>query len=546
MNFTDTALRYAKVGWPVLPIFSIKDGHCACWKGAECTETAKHPIISGGLTNATTDETVIRLWGNLYGTANLAVRTDNLVVVDVDSVKVPEAKAAMSALVAEHPELRDAWIVRTGSGGYHYIFAANPDKPIGNSTSKLGKGIDTRGIGGYIVVPPSVHKSGGHYKWLRKTDELPMVPDWMFDLLSKAKETEGTFTGGGEPIPPHTRHAFFLQLAARLRNLNADEETMYAMMMKENEKRCDPLHDVEDIRKIAEDFAKKNSYDYIGQDIMKFAMQTLTEPTPDATDKTVFTPYTKIHKQDIDWIFPGYIATKKFGLMWGMEGNGKSYTTTGISADISNGKPMPGERLPMGVKPGQVLLIAYEDDPEDTIKERLERCGADMSNIYTVLAKDGSFTYKEFKKIKVAINEMDNLRILFLDPILMYCPGINDNSESEVRGAMTEILQLAAERNFAVVGVKHANKNEDKSWANRISGSRGWSALARTTFLVGHDNTMIQGPDQTYGGMMRTKSNFGMALPLKFQVLDGVFSWAGTDLSMTPERLFPEKEEKKK
>src|SRR5947207_440975 len=60
--------------------------------------------------------------------------------------------------------------VRTGGGGVHLYFVRNAD--VHNSASSLPgvsfplAGIDLRGVGGYVVAPPSRHRAGRRYVWL--------------------------------------------------------------------------------------------------------------------------------------------------------------------------------------------------------------------------------------------------------------------------------------------------------------------------------------------------------------------------------------------
>jgi len=72
----------------------------------------------------------------------------NLVVVDVDIRD--DGMARWAAMVAEHPPLVTACHT-TPSGGLHVFF----DAPEAISNGKLGPGIDIRGVGGQVVVPPS-------------------------------------------------------------------------------------------------------------------------------------------------------------------------------------------------------------------------------------------------------------------------------------------------------------------------------------------------------------------------------------------------------
>ena len=70
----------------------------------------------------------------------------------------------MAILQDEHGQLPGTLESRTGGGGRH-LFFKHDGTPVKNSTGKLGKGLDVRGDGGYVIVPPSVHETGSPYVW---------------------------------------------------------------------------------------------------------------------------------------------------------------------------------------------------------------------------------------------------------------------------------------------------------------------------------------------------------------------------------------------
>ena len=89
----------------------------------------------------------------------------------------------MRALIASHAALPRGAVVRTGSGGWHLLFA-HPGEPVRNSAgTRLGPGIDVRGDGGYVIAPPSRHASGNLYRWNTPPDELPRLPGWLLGLM---------------------------------------------------------------------------------------------------------------------------------------------------------------------------------------------------------------------------------------------------------------------------------------------------------------------------------------------------------------------------
>ncbi len=77
--------------------------------------------------------------------------------------------------------------VLTGGGGEHLYFTTTRD--IQKSEGRVGKDIDVRGFGGYLILPPSSHESGDNYRfkdgaaWREAADNMGEVPEWLAKLM---------------------------------------------------------------------------------------------------------------------------------------------------------------------------------------------------------------------------------------------------------------------------------------------------------------------------------------------------------------------------
>ena len=176
------AVAYAQLGWAIVPLHAaLKGGGCDCLC-APCPSTGKHPVTRHGLKDATKDESALRAtWTNRPG-ANVGVATgavSSIFVLDVDPQHGGDESFAK--LVAEHGPLPATRTVKTGGGGRHYYFK-HPGGKVRNSVKKLGAGLDVRGDGGYVVAPPSTHKSGGLYEWLDEREPAD-APAWLLALV---------------------------------------------------------------------------------------------------------------------------------------------------------------------------------------------------------------------------------------------------------------------------------------------------------------------------------------------------------------------------
>lgn len=180
------AMIHAARGWRVFPL----------------VPRDKVPAICGGkgCLDATTDLGQIgRWWQGRFAGRNIGIatgRASGIVVGDVDARS--GGFDTMRRLVAEHGPIPPTLRAKT-AGGVHLYFAA-PATPIRSAAHVLGAGVDTRGEGGYVVGPPSVHPSGARYHWI--TQHAPAVmPAWMLALTERSAPTRDPFKGARLEVP---------------------------------------------------------------------------------------------------------------------------------------------------------------------------------------------------------------------------------------------------------------------------------------------------------------------------------------------------------
>lgn len=197
------ALSYARRGWHVFPLYEPRAGQCTCPRGASCPSPGKHPRISGGLKDATTDESVIIAWWQRWPAANVGIRTgavSGINVVDVDIRHLgDETIADLEKASGSLPLTVEAF---TGNGSHQYY---RYDEKWRTGSNILGQGLDIRSDGAYVVAPPSLHESGREYCWNvdAHPDDVALAsaPAWMRTLARPVKADpaspppEGLFEG---------------------------------------------------------------------------------------------------------------------------------------------------------------------------------------------------------------------------------------------------------------------------------------------------------------------------------------------------------------
>lgn len=167
-----------------------------------------------------------------------------IVVVDTDLKpdKGINGEESLRALEAQHGSLPETVMQMTGGGGYQRFYR-HPGGVIKTSASLLGVGVDIRGDGGYVLVPPSVHPHiSRQYAWelSHHPEETALVdlPSAWVTLLQSPSNGKRTYSEEGNPIREGQRNDTLFRLACSLRAKSMSEAAILAALLAENATRC--------------------------------------------------------------------------------------------------------------------------------------------------------------------------------------------------------------------------------------------------------------------------------------------------------------------
>lgn len=145
------AVAYAELGWPVFPLVP--------------GDKIPYPR-SSGFKDATTDPALVRQWWTKVPDCNIGIATGHVFdALDIDFV----SKAGVATGAAQHwPDVRDSGalpdvhgVAVTPRGGMHVLLVPTG----GGNLAGFRPGLDYRGLGGYVVAPPSRRADGARYEW---------------------------------------------------------------------------------------------------------------------------------------------------------------------------------------------------------------------------------------------------------------------------------------------------------------------------------------------------------------------------------------------
>jgi bifunctional DNA primase/polymerase-like protein/primase-like protein len=174
-------------------------------------------------------------------------------VIDVDG---PDAEHELQRL--DLPATVEAVTAR----GKHLYFKY-PGTLIRNTTGKIAPGVDTRGDGGYVLAPPSIHPSGALYRWSPNgARTAAAAPD---QLIAKISErTNGKATPPAEwqqlfmaDIPEGQRDCTLTRMTGKLLRHCVNAADVLGIMQAINVARCKPPLPPEDIERIVESIAER-------------------------------------------------------------------------------------------------------------------------------------------------------------------------------------------------------------------------------------------------------------------------------------------------
>jgi hypothetical protein len=227
----------------------------------------------------------------------------------------------------------------------------------------------------------------------------------------------------------------------------------------------------------------------------------------------------------------------------GSPGLGKSTLTADLAARLSRGT--------LTGAPSSALILTGEDPLTRVVRPRLEAAGADLNRVHFGAIKRGGFETPLVLPDNIAdLRELvleHAAELVAIDPLTAHLAGkINSWKDQSVREALAPLHRLADETGAAVIVVAHLNKGQGSDPLDRLGGSIGIPAAARSVLLLARDPDDPEGEVGSRRVLAHVKSNLSepapsLALELETKTLDsgvetvaikqlGVSDYAGSQL----------------
>lgn len=243
---------------------------------------------------------------------------------------------------------------------------------------------------------------------------------------------------------------------------------------------------------------------------------------------------------DVRWLWPDRIPFGKLTLLVGDPSVGKSFLSLDIATRLSTGVGWP-DRQCVPITPRHTVIITAEDDLGDTVRPRLDAAGANVDRITAVTGakrtRQGGCDWLCLDLDMVALAEhveATQAGLLILDPITAYFSTKRDShSNTDVRGILGPLADLASKHGCAVLAITHLNKGKAGRALYRAMGSLAFIAAARASWLVARDPE-----DEARRLVLPIKMNL-VPNPsgLAFEIVDGRLEWSPDRIDVDPDAV---------
>jgi hypothetical protein len=193
----------------------------------------------------------------------------------------------------------------------------------------------------------------------------------------------------------------------------------------------------------------------------------------------------------IDWLWQNWIALGKVSVLAGDGGRGKSTILCDLTARATTGNTWPDGGPQCA--PASVIILAAEDDVGDTLAPRLLAAGADLARVFVIRSvrdesqrRRGFNLQADLERLEAEIRKHDNVRLVIIDPVSSYLGKVDSHKNSDVRGVLEPLGEMASRLSVAILCNNHFSKGGGSA-NSRIIGSVAFTAQARAVFIVTPD-----------------------------------------------------------
>lgn len=476
------ALAYAAEGKPVFP----------------CVPGGKSPATPNGFKDATTDPAQIDSWWS-QADYNIGICPNDIgcYVVDLDP---PAGEQSWSALLAPEGLAEiETLIVRTPRGGRHLWFKGE----LPTTASRLGPKIDTRGRGGYVLLPPSYSQEFNQHYQQENDREIQTAPAFIGEAL-KARAEAVSAAHAALDLPAAIERAI-VHLASEVGNgrvavegsggndqtyrtactilqlgLSPDKAT--ELLLEHWNGHCQPAWDADELEAIVQ-----NAANYAQNEAGAFAVAPAAETFSTALDKlpkhSKPQARARFTLRQIDaimamkeprWLIPGLLQDRSTALLVGITGSYKSFIALDLALSIATASQT------FGATPEAGAVVYATSEGLYGMKPRIQswqlaHADKNPTDFYLVEAPMIMIDTdpQEFGDLIANGLGGKKLKLIILDTTAKAMVGLNENDARDVGRFVRFCDSLVEAFDCCVLAIHHKS---DKANASDIRGNSAFRA----------------------------------------------------------------------
>lgn len=355
MNNTNIALEYVDSGWSILPV----------------KPEDKRPYMTNWLqyTRTRANKQSVANWFNTLSGAGIGVvtgRISNMVVLDIES----DCPYPIEDILKKYPTQMYS---RTGSGGYHLFYQYPTNVPRVANRVGIFERADLRADGGFIVLPPTIHPSGGRYEWIKR-GPLGAFPMALLDMRSQPKvQNEGWITEALRGVSEGGRNDACARLAGYFFKKGINSDIVESLLLEWNE-RNDPPMPVHEVRTTIKSIERSHAnaptqFTSLDYEDDSASAASKAEKQDSTFDVMRMTDYVKGYGGGgVSWLVEDWLPDKSITFLISPPESYKTWLLLDLAVSVSSGTPFLGSYQVNNVGP---TLIIQQEDSHTGLTDRL-------------------------------------------------------------------------------------------------------------------------------------------------------------------------------
>jgi hypothetical protein len=446
------------------------------------------PLLNGWPQKATSNLETVAMYWLPQPAANIGIHCEGLLVIDVDVKK--GGNESIEFLRIAH-DLPATLISRTPTGGSHHFYRLPYDHPgVPNSVEELGKGLDVRSTGGYVVAPGSEVAAGMYV--FEGGAAIVDAPGWLFERLGKCHaKQDGVASVPDAPATVIDRAREFLRGAERSVKGQGGDQAAYRVACSLRDLGVSYGQACELMRSEAwdhgcgwrdgwlEEKPIRSAYRYatgepgskaaLPEDFPIVETSTVSAPRKARGRALTLTEFANQESRGHGYVVKGLLQRRSYAEVFGAPGEGKTFVALDLAYHVAAGKPWVDRK----VHAGPVLYLAYEGTGGMVKRAQALRQKYGDADVPLYIA-GAAFNLREKagrQDLAAVIAELPAKPVLIvIDTFARALMGGDENSAQDVGAFNSAIAALIESTNACVLIVHHSGKDKSK-------GARGSSAL---------------------------------------------------------------------